>query len=226
MPESAYQCRACRNNGSGGTHSTSRESSANPVAAYFLGTYDPALNTSGPSDRFKDLFRGHDPLRCVGVTNLGYLMKENLIESYAEIVYCPSNRSRGFSYEAYGGDNDWPHGLGSTSGTIRVSTSYLPQSRTKKHRAGGVMAPFPNQAYKYSDMNPSLSVVMDLLKGRNLAHKSGSYTGSNLLFGDGSVVFSRDDKNVLTDVDLIEAGNQGGHPEYWREAMLEPVRCS
>ena len=150
--------------------------------------------------------------------NLAYLMQENLIDAAPEIVYCPSNQRTNVDFQAYGGDKDWPRGLEGphAPGRIRSSYSYLPQSRTKKHTSSDVaMQQFPDQAYKYSKMDPTLSVALDLLMGKQLAHKSGSYTGSNLLFGDGSVEFKRDDENVLTNESLI--GNTD--PTKWRKAL-------
>ena len=219
LPMAVYEQKPCPSTPRP-PHQGSRIGFANPVAAYFLGGYDPALNSVGPSERLQDMLRGHTASRCLGALNLGYLMKENLIADYAETVYCPSNQKTGFSYEAYGGKSDWPRALGDNDGRIRTSYSYLPQHRTKKH-IHAKLRQFPAQAYKYSQMDPSLSVVMDLLKGRVLAHKSGSYTGSYLLYGDGHVEFKRDSDNVLTDKDLIVAGDPSwdNKPELWRIAV-------
>ena len=79
------------------------------------------------------------------------------------------------------------------------------------------MSQFPNQAYKYSNMDPSRSVVLDLLKGLDtMAHRSGNYMGVNILYGDGSVIFQRDTDNVIKEGgDLIDT--QDG--VAWRTAL-------
>lgn len=210
LPMNMYQQLAYLDRGS-------RRNAGNPVATYFLGNYDAALNSGTSNERLESLLRGPTATEAEGVINLGYLMKENLIDDYAGTVYCPSNQKTAFSYKSYGGKSDWPKSLSDSDGTIRTSYSYLPQARRKKH-PNAALSQFPDAAYKHSNMNPNLSVVMDLLKGNQLAHKSGSYTGSNLLYGDGSVLFQRDGENVLTDRDLIEAGNMA-EPHLWREAM-------
>ena len=186
-------------------HDPLRRQNSTPGAGYFLGGYDGALHTATAGERLASLISSEMYLGTEGamedrVRNLGYLMKENLLDAVPEIVYCASNKSDGFSYEFYGGKSDWPKGTGSGANAwqTRTSYSYLPQSRTKKHPGGLCCSEvfpggiYPNAAYKYSQMDPSLSVVLDLLNdAERLAHKSGAYTGANMLYGDGSVEFRK-----------------------------------
>ena len=213
VPDSWYQFTGTSNNGN-------RRDGTNSGAAYMLLHIDTTDQPLPPSQRLRNtLEKGDNTTNDSGgphVCNLAYLMQEDLIDAAPELVYCPSNQRTDFDFEAYGGDEDWPKGLPGphAPGRIRSSYSYLPQSRTKKHIAGGVMAQFPDQAYKYSKMDPTLSVALDLLMGSRLAHRVGSYTGSNVLFGDGSVEFKRDNENVLNE-NLI--GN--ADPTLWRIAL-------
>jgi len=217
LPMNFYQQLAYKNRGS-------RRTAGNPVASYFLGSYVPAVINGTANERFESLFRGPTATEAEGVLNLGYLIKENMIEDCAKIVYCASNKSNAFSFKAYGGKGDWPRALPGPHAptTIRVSYSYLPQSRTKKH-PNAAFSQFPDAAYKHSDMDPSLSVVLDLLNSPSqLAHKAGSYTGCNILYGDGSVLFRRNSE-LTANYGIGGSGNliDGGAANAikWREIL-------
>ena len=122
-------------------HKPLRRDMTNPVATYFLGSYEDALHTAPPSERLSGLissvmyYDSHNGGMADRPQNLGYLMKEGLIDAAPEIVYCASNKSAGFSYEEYGGKANWPIGKGGGPNpySTRISYSYLPQAKLKKH---------------------------------------------------------------------------------------------
>ena len=46
---------------------------------------------------------------------------------------------------------------------------------------------------KLANTNPSLSMAVDVMQAENgFGHKSSSYIGINMLYGDGSVSFRRE----------------------------------
>ena len=197
-------------------HPVLRPTGVSAVSTYFFGQYPAALATATSDERLEALL-GDNPAATrkeyrARVTNLGHLMRADLIDkSIPKIFYCDSNKESAFTYYGSGGDDDWPKGLvGGGSGAVeslRISYSYLPQSRYKKHPVA-VVNDYPDVAFKYSKMDPSCSVVMDLLKGGWMAHRSSSYVGVNILYGDGSVIFKRDEDNVIKDSgNLINNGN-------------------
>ena len=205
-----------------------RRNATSPIAAYYvmfipntLWPLDPAQRLQSTLDRGDDVdFNGVNG----GVTNLGYLLMDDMIEM-GEVFYCPSNKSDVFSYKGYGGGGDWPRTLGAGFGgpwnprAVRSSYSYLPQSRTKKHPSAW-LNDFPDAAYKQSQADPSRSVMVDVLgNNTSMAHKSGSYTGCNMLYGDASVLFRRNDKLTKH----YSFNNNGNYlftqPLQWREML-------
>ena len=207
-------------------HDPGRRNASNAVATYFLGGYDMALDTASSQERLDDMLHGGGDYEATGrgVTNLGYLFSEGLLEDVADVVYCDSNKSTLFSYNAYGGKAGWPKGVSDTSyasNRIRVSYSYLPQASRSKHPS---MPQFPDAAYKLRELDSMRSVVVDLLNddpdnGNSMAHKRGNYYGVNMLFGDGSVAFKLDKENVIKDGgNMIERSN-GDDPVAWRHAI-------
>jgi prepilin-type processing-associated H-X9-DG protein len=90
----------------------------------------------------------------------------------------------------------------------------------KKH-PNATYSQFPDAAYKHSNMDPSLSIVLDLLNSPSqLAHKVGSYTGCNILYGDGSVLFRRSSE-LRANYGTGGSGNliDGGNAIKWREIL-------
>ncbi len=176
-----------------------RRTMSNPIATYFLGSYDPSVNNLSSSERLASML-GRNTAGDERVTNLGYLVSAGLLDDVAEIVYCNSNKTDAHSYDAYGGDRDWPMGLGDINNptSIRISYSYLPQARKIRH-PNSAMSAFPNAAYKMRDLNPNLSMVLDLLQGDNMSHKMGGYVGVNMLYGGGYVIFRKDEDNLIKD---------------------------
>ena len=211
-------------------HELYRRDSANAVATYFLGKYSDKLhNNSTPQERLKDMLSGVDyllavPLKKGGITNLGYLMSTGLLQDAEQVLYCDSsNPSSRYSYNAYGGKSQWPKGLDVKSDnpySIRISYSYLPQARQRRHPHPR-MSSFPDAAYKLSELDPNLSMVIDLLNGNEMSHKRKGYYGVNMLFGDGSVVFKLDEDNVIKDGgDLIGKSDvKTNDPGAWRNAI-------
>lgn len=52
----------------------------------------------------------------------------------------------------------------------------------------------PSTALKTADLNPYRSIAVDVLMSEGtVGHKSGGYIGVNMLYGDGSVSFRRDE---------------------------------
>jgi prepilin-type N-terminal cleavage/methylation domain-containing protein/prepilin-type processing-associated H-X9-DG protein len=203
-------------------HKVYRRAAANAVAAYFLGGYDSAMHDASAQERLYDMLHGGDYAEPPsGVTNLGYLFSEGLLEDAAEVLYCDSSSNTNrYGYDAYGGKSDWPRGLGSGENafSIRVSYSYLPQSRRERH-PNPLLSDFPDAAYKLSELNPMCSVVVDLLNGEEMTHRRGNYYGVNMLFGDGSVAFKLDENNVVKDGGSLIGRSANGDPVPWRNAL-------
>lgn len=199
-----------------------RREASNAVAAYFLGSYNSALHDASPQQRLDDMLRGGDYTDPPsGVTNLGYLFSEGLLEGADEVLYCDSSsRTSRYSHHAYGGESGWPRGLGSGDNpfSIRVSYSYLPQTRNRRHPASS-MSGFPDAAYKLSELDTMRSVVVDLLNGEEMSHRRGNYYGVNMLFGDGSVAFKLDEDNVIKDGGSLIGRSANGDPVPWRNAI-------
>ena len=178
-----------------------------PMATYFLGGYDASVDGDSSAERLASMLE-KDANGDERVTNLGYLISAGLLEDVAEVIYCNSksnsDRAEEYTYDAYGGDADWPKGLPDTANpySIRVSYSYLPQATREKH-PDPAMSGFPNAAYKFSRMNPNLSVAMDLLQGENMSHRRGGYAGVNILYGGGHVIFRLDKGNIIKDSDNL-----------------------
>ena len=181
----------------GETALMNRRDYSNPIATYFLGSYDVSVENLGPAERLKSM-KGKDTNGDERVTNLGYLVSAGLLEDVAELAYCNSNKTDQHSYDAYGGDTDWPMGLGDINNptSIRVSYSYLPQAIRIKH-PDPAMSAFPDVAYKMRDLHPNLSIAIDLLNGENMSHRMGGYVGVNMLYGAGHVIFRRDENNMI-----------------------------
>lgn len=181
------------------TSLANRRDAITPMATYFLGRYDASVDNSSASDRLASML-GREANGDERVTNLGYLVSTGLLEDVAEVAYCTSNKTELYSYNAYGGKANWPKGISDTPNphSIRVSFSYLPQARVKKH-PNPAMSAFPDAAYKMSELNPNLSMVLDLLNGDDMSHKMGGYIGTNILYGGGYVVFKKDEDNVIKD---------------------------
>jgi prepilin-type N-terminal cleavage/methylation domain-containing protein/prepilin-type processing-associated H-X9-DG protein len=201
-------------------HKVYRPTAANAVATYFLGRYDVALQNASPRERLNNMLRGGDYAEPPsGVTNLGYLFSEGLLQDADEVLYCDSSVSESlYSYNRYGGKTGWPKGVASTDNpsSIRVSYSYLPQAKNRRHP---VLKDFPDAAYKLSEIAPMCSVVVDLLSGETMSHKRGNYYGVNMLFGDGSVVFKLDEDNVIKDGGNLIGRTNGDDPVAWRNAL-------
>lgn len=202
----------------GKTTLMNRRNYSNPVATYFLGNYDASVHNSPSSVRMSSML-GRDAAGNEMVTNLGYLMSAGLLDNATEVVYCSSNKTDDYSYESYGGDADWPKGKGpdypNNPYSIRVSYSYLPQARTKKH-PDSTMSEFPDAAYKMSELNANRSIMLDLLNGENMSHRMGGYVGTNILYGGGSVVFRKDENNIIKNGgNLIDIGRA----REWRSVI-------
>ena len=137
--------------------------------------------------------------------NLGHLLRTGTIELQSgELFYCPSGKNPPFSFLHYGGKEDWPvgnwtylkDGSKANSGGVRSNLSYMPQHRTKtlEDTATGIL--WPAVSVKLSNTDPSKSMLRDLLQDRDtgkLAHRSGTSSGVNMLYGDGSVMFRKAD---------------------------------
>ncbi len=202
----------------GDTSLMDRRTMSNPIATYFLGSYDSSVHDMASSERMSNLF-GKDANGDERVTNLGYLVSAGLLDDVAEVVYCNSNKTDIHSYNAYGGDADWPKGLGpdypNNPYSIRISYSYLPQAMKTRH-PDSAMSGFPDAAYKLSKLNPNLSMVLDLLNGDDMSHKRGGYVGTNILYGGGYVIFRTDADNVIKDGGNLIAIERAAE---WRTAI-------
>ena len=193
-----------------------------PVTTYMIMNIDYGFATThAPKDRV-------DSVDMKNTFNLGVLVTEGYLEADSgEIFYCPGlniRKETAFHIADYGGKDNWPmpSGSGNSPNRIRIPYSYLPQSKVEKmespHPAGLEM--FPATATKLSQTHAGFSIVADLLrKPEDLAHRLGKgSSGANLLFSDGSVHFSRDEKlseAIDSDIVLIEPPNQ----VLWREVL-------
>ena len=191
-----------------------------PHVTYYMLYIDVVNATLSPHERIQKaredhFFEGSNWINTgVRFTNLGYIIKEEAlpVES-GKVFYCASNGDKAFSYNQYGGQQDWPMpDLDRTAGPewILSSYSYAPQHRLKTVDIQGKKYPAP--ALKLADMNPALSVALDVMQARDkFGHKSSSYIGVNMLYGDGSVSFRRDES-------LEEFYRKGG--ELYQDASL------
>ena len=190
-----------------------------PVTTYFMLDIDYSYATTHtPKDR----------VDVASTRNLGVLVTEGYLKADSgEIFYCPGlniRKGTAFHIADYGGERNWPMPRGDdhAADTIRISYSYLPQSKLKKMEspAPAGLETFPATATKLSQTHAGFSIVADLLrKPRDLAHRLGKgSSGANLLFSDGSVRFSRDGKlseAIDSGIVLIEPPNQ----VLWREVL-------
>ncbi len=157
--------------------------------------------------------------RVQAAYNLAPLWQKGLAEKY-EIFYCPSHRNSPFGVDAYEGPEGWPTvnpGVPgavnpSNPGMIRISYSYLPQSKRTKMTVGSQV--FAGIAKKLSETRADLSMSLDVLQARKwMSHLQGKYAGANLLFGDISVQFRQNDK-VLNEDDY--GSDPMNDPLLWR----------
>ena len=152
--------------------------------------------------------------------NFGYLLKEQTLDcENGEIFYCSSNTKGAFSHSFYGGKDDWPYPTrqgGNQQDWLLNGYSYAPQHRTRKMSLDGGV--FPVAALKMADMAPSLSMSLDVLQSESrVGHKSGSYIGVNMLFGDGSVSFRRSEE--LTEYYRTGNSLMAEGPKFYREML-------
>ena len=193
-----------------------------PVTTYMMMNIDYGFATTHtPKDRV-------DSLDMENTFNLGVLVTEGYLKADSgEIFYCPGlniRKDTAFHIADYGGESNWPMPRGDAHAPdrIRISYSYLPQSKVKKMEtpAPAGLEAFPATATKPTQLHPGFSIVADLLrKPQDLAHRLGKgSSGANLLFSEGSVRFSRDEKlseAVDSGITLIEPPNQA----LWREVL-------
>jgi len=198
-----------------------------PVPTYHFMSIDYQFATThGPKDRVAQGKTMPD-----GVKNLAPLLTGGYLTSDSgEIFYCPGlniRKDTAFHIADYGGKDNWPMPRGDAHAPdfIRISYSYLPQSKSKKIGGERLKGPaelshFPGTAVKVTELHAGLSMVADLLrKPEDLAHRLGpGSAGANMLFGDGSVRFNRDHKLAgFADqgMTLIATENR----VQWREAI-------
>ena len=193
-----------------------------PVTTYMIMNIDYGFATTHtPKDRV-------DSVDMKNTFNLGVLVTEGYLKADSgEIFYCPGlniRKGTAFHIADYGGESNWPMPRGDSHAPdrIRISYSYLPQSKLRKMEspAPAGLEMFPATATKLSQTQGGFSIVADLLrKPRDLAHRLGKgSSGANMLFSDGSVRFSRDEKlseAIDSEITLIEPPNQ----VLWREVL-------
>ncbi len=139
-----------------------------------------------------------DAVRREAFFNLGRLFATGTLQTdTSDLLYCPSNKRTAFSYDYYGGPDQWPtpDENENVRGRIRAGYSYLPQSVHEKMNLGGQM--FPAPTHRLSQTHPNYSMCLDVLQHPDrLSHKRGNYMGVNMLYADGSVQF-RTNPNLL-----------------------------
>lgn len=177
------------------------------AASYFMFLINPALPRE---TRIQEKY------------NMGPLWTLGLIDT-SQTFYCPGNFKTPFSYEAYGGPDNWPsvvpEMIVSTENpnVVRIGYSYLPQSSQKKMTVGS--RSFPEAAKKLSQTHPRYSVALDVLQTRDrMSHRRGGYAGANLLYSDSSVQF-RSDSEILKDKSY--SGDFMSDPVIWRSLIHE-----
>ena len=174
------------------------------ITTYYFFRIDAANATLSPHERIEGARKLHryPPHTESRFVNMGYLIKEQTLDvEDGKIFYCASNSDKAFSYRYYGGKEDWPNPvLDRPAGPewILNGYSYAPQHRRRKSKFSNGME-YPDAAVKMADMDPSLSIALDVMQSINngFGHRNASYIGVNMLYGDGSVSFRRDES--LTD---------------------------
>jgi prepilin-type N-terminal cleavage/methylation domain-containing protein len=177
------------------------------AASYFMFLIDPALPRE---TRIKEKYN-MGPLWTLGLIDIG------------ATFYCPSNQKTPFSYDAYGGPENWPSvvtalvGSSENPNVVRIGYSYLPQSSQKKMTVGS--RTFPEVAKRLSQTHPRYSVALDVLQTRErMSHQRGGYAGANLLYSDSSVQFRSNSailKNKSAGSDFMT------DPLTWRSLIQE-----
>lgn len=156
------------------------------AASYLLMNVNDQLPVQ---ERIRDAIRRHS-FDSGAIDNLGQLFVVGMMDiDSSEILYCPSNKRTAFSYDYYGGPDQWPtpDPDEAVSGRIRAGYSYLPQSVREKIDLGEL---YPAPTNKLSQTHPDLSMCLDILQApQRLSHKRGNYMGVNMLYSDGSVLF-------------------------------------
>lgn len=175
----------------------------------------------------------------VGWEDLGCLWSTKII-SAGKSFYCPSNKKGNtYSYDFYTIKDSWPYGADLNAGDnnyLRSGYSYFPQAKELEAKTtvipngiGPKYLPKLNDTwdrgqsllvpYKQSQLDPSKSVVVDLVQSGtdSLSHRShGGPAGLNACFTDGHVVWQgvRQNPQAFNEQAWKNIGNDGKSYRY------------